>query len=440
MASFNKFTMQTLEQLVSGKLKGTKQLKLSCGLTSFPNEIFDLADSLEILDLSHNLLSELPENFSEFKKLKIAFFSDNNFVHFPKVLASCPSLTMIGFKSNKINYIPENAFPVHLQWLILTNNFIKEIPKSIGTCFRLQKVAFAGNQIEKLPIEMSNCKNLELLRISANQLTEFPEWLLSLPRLSWLAYSGNPFSKKTHVKDELPLISWEELSVKEVLGQGASGVISKAEWNSNSTKKEVAIKVFKGEVTSDGYPEDEMNACIAAGNHKNLVQVIGKIENNPEQKMGLVLVLIPPTFKNLASPPSFDTCTRDTFREGTTFSLNEIFKISKCIAEAAKHLHLKGIMHGDLYAHNTLFDTDANTIFGDFGAATMYNSEDKNSFFLERLDVRAFGCLMEDLLNQNFEATTSLKELLIHLKDSCIQEDILKRPSFEEILKSLNTL
>ena len=430
--------MQTLQQLLAGELKGNKTLKLSCELTEFPKEIFDLADTLEILDLSFNKLSQLPTNFSDFKKLKIAFFSDNNFTEFPKVLAQCASLTMIGFKSNKINHIPENAFPVDLQWLILTNNCITEIPKSIGKAHKLQKVAFAGNQIKALPVEMASCKNLELLRIAANQLTEFPQWLLSLPRLSWLAYAGNPFSKTEYIKDELPLIEWKDLTLKEILGQGASGVISKATWKTSSTQNEIAVKVFKGEVTSDGFPEEEMNACIAAGNHEHLVKLIGKITNHPEQKMGLVLELIPPSFKNLAGPPSFDTCTRDTFKEGTQFSSETILQISQSIADAAKHLHSKGIMHGDLYAHNTLFDDKANTIFGDFGAATIYDLNDKNASYFERLDIRAFGCLMEDLLNQNFEPKNSLMEALIQLKDSCMQEEILKRPSFEMICDRFN--
>ena len=432
--------MQTLQQLRSGELKGTQTLKLSCELTEFPKEIFELKDTLEILDLSFNKLSQLPNNFSDFKKLKIAFFSDNDFTVFPEVLSKCPSLTMIGFKSNKINHIPENAFPNDLQWLILTNNCIIEIPKSIGKCHKLQKVAFAGNQIKALPVEMANCKNLELLRIAANQLTEFPQWLLSLPRLSWLAYAGNPFSKIKPIKDELPLIDWNDLTLKEILGQGASGVISKAEWNYLSSKKEIAVKVFKGEVTSDGFPEDEMNACITAGNHHHLVKLIGKIKNHPEQKMGLVLELIPPSYKNVAGPPSFDTCTRDTFKVDTQFSSETIFKISHSIADAAKHLHSKGVMHGDLYAHNTLFDDHANTIFGDFGAATIYNQFGTNADLIERLDVRAFGCFMEDLLNLNFESINPLKDSLMQLKDSCMQEEIIKRPSFGMICNHFNQL
>lgn len=55
--------MQTIQQLRSGELKGSKTLKLSCELTEFPKEIFELKDTLEILDLSFNQLSELPKIF-----------------------------------------------------------------------------------------------------------------------------------------------------------------------------------------------------------------------------------------------------------------------------------------------------------------------------------------------------------------------------------------
>ena len=177
------------------------------------------------------------------------------------------------------------------------------------------------------------------------------------------------------------------------------------------------------------------------GNHNNLVTVIGKLKNHPEQKMGLVLELIPPSFKNLAGPPSFDTCTRDTFKEGTQFSSETILKISQSIADASKHLHSKGIMHGDLYAHNTLFDDKANTIFGDFGAATLYDLNDKNAAYKEKLDVRAFGCLMEDLLNCPAKDNDSviLRNLLTELKDKCMHEEILSRPNFSDIINYLNT-
>jgi len=50
----------TLEELKSEKLNGLKRLKLVEALKEFPVEIFSLADTLEILDLSENQLTELP--------------------------------------------------------------------------------------------------------------------------------------------------------------------------------------------------------------------------------------------------------------------------------------------------------------------------------------------------------------------------------------------
>ena len=67
--------MQTLEQLKTGQLVGIKQLKLAEGLTEFPMEILELADTLEVLDLSGNALSELPQELEKLTKLKIIFAS-----------------------------------------------------------------------------------------------------------------------------------------------------------------------------------------------------------------------------------------------------------------------------------------------------------------------------------------------------------------------------
>ncbi|HEY9762284.1 MAG TPA: hypothetical protein V6D07_07135, partial [Trichocoleus sp.] len=49
----------------SGYNAATKRLSLACGLTQFPLEILDLADSLEILDLSNNQLTSLPDEFGQ---------------------------------------------------------------------------------------------------------------------------------------------------------------------------------------------------------------------------------------------------------------------------------------------------------------------------------------------------------------------------------------
>lgn len=434
---------QTVAQLEAGELQGSTRLTIACGLTVFPEAIYTLADTLEILDLSNNQLSTLPDDFAKLRQLRILFLSNNQFTIFPKVLAQCPNLTMIGFKNNQLHHIAEDAIPVQTRWLILTDNNLTALPKSIGKCAQLEKFPVAGNQLTSLPEEMANCKNLALLRISANQLTALPEWLLAMPKLSWLAFSGNPFCKKIDDSLLLNAIDWQSLTVTHQLGEGASGIISKALWQtSNNEAKEVAVKVFKGAVTSDGYPEDEMHACILAGQHAHLVTVLGRLHHHPIQKQGLVLGLIPTNFYNLGLPPSFDTCTRDVFAPDTNFTTEQVLAIAKAIASVGAHLHSRGIMHGDMYAHNTLITAEHDTIFGDFGAASLYDTATTQAAQLERIEVRAFGYLLEDLLqntianNQLTNATTILQALL----SLCLQPFVLHRPSFADIVSVLGEI
>jgi len=75
--------MHTLEQLRSGALAGVTRLTMRCGLTEFPREIYTLADSLEILDLSGNALRALPDDLQRLHKLRIIFCSDNQFEELP---------------------------------------------------------------------------------------------------------------------------------------------------------------------------------------------------------------------------------------------------------------------------------------------------------------------------------------------------------------------
>lgn len=392
--------MHTLSQLASGELIGIKRLKLSEGLTSFPLQILSLADSLEILDLSDNQLTSLPEAFVELKKLKIIFASNNRFQVLPEVLGRCENLEMVGFKSNQINQVPANSLPAKLRWLILTDNCIATLPDSLGERPKLQKLALAGNMLHKLPLTLAQSNNLELVRISANKLTECPEQLLKLPKLAWFAFSGNPFSNSNLDIASVPTLPAASFTLHNILGQGASGVISKATWTKSqpSFPDEVAIKVFKGKVTSDGYPEDELQACLKTGDHKNLVRSLAQV--NEAGYLALIMSLIPDNFKNLGLPPCLKSCTRDTFPAGFTLSISQIDKIVLQMEDVFEHLHANQVCHGDLYAHNTLFDENANIIFGDFGAATMYHMlTTEQQKHIEKIERRALSCFIADLLS-----------------------------------------
>lgn len=448
--------MHTLEQLRAGELCGARHLKLSENLAVFPPEILSLKETLEVLDLTGNQLSALPDELARFGKLRIIFCSENRFTELPEVLGRCPALTMVGFKANRIATVPAKALPAGLRWLILTDNQIESLPDELGQCGALQKLMLAGNRLRELPASLANCRKLELLRIAANRIERFPEWLLSLPRLSWLAYSGNPFSEGAEARaiDDAHVapLAWETLALGELLGQGASGVIHRATRVGNPADEvtqasdrgdgsQVAVKLFKGAVTSDGLPRCEMAASLAAGTHPNLIKVIGKVADHPSGIPALVMELIDPAFANLAEPPSLDSCTRDVYPEVLHLSVPDALAMAHGIASVAGHLHRAGIMHGDLYGHNVLFargsDAPARALLGDFGAASLYDRCDRErAVGLERLEVRAFGCLLEELL-AHCDTQDSPLDGLHQLKAACLSELPADRPDFAYIERQL---
>ena len=106
--------MHSLEQLHRGELAGITRLDLACDLTEFPEAIFSLADSLEVLNLSGNQLSRLPDDLPRLHKLRVLFCSDNTFTEVPAVLGQCAQLEMVGFKANQIRHLPAAALPAKL--------------------------------------------------------------------------------------------------------------------------------------------------------------------------------------------------------------------------------------------------------------------------------------------------------------------------------------
>ncbi|TKK11629.1 protein kinase [Pseudomonas fluorescens] len=422
--------MNTLAQLKAGQLAGAMRLDLACGLTEFPREIFDLADSLEILNLTGNALSSLPDDLHRLTHLRVLFCSDNAFTELPQCLGQCAKLSMIGFKANQISQVPAAALPPLLRWLILTDNRISQLPDELGQRPLLQKLMLAGNQLTHLPPSLAQCQNLELIRIASNRLTHLPQWLLTLPSLTWLAYAGNPVEMAVQVSSDeaTPNIAWQELEMGEVLGEGASGIIRKALWKPRAVP--VAVKLYKGTITSDGSPLHEMQACIAAGLHPNLIKVEGRVVGHPDNQAALVMELIDPSYRNLAALPSLASCTRDIYAPDTRFSLDVALRMARGIASVAAHLHRHGITHGDLYGHNILWNTAGDCLLGDFGAASFHATADTlETRALQRIEVRAFGVLLGELL----ERAEASDERLQALQQRCCQPDVLARPGFEEI-------
>lgn len=398
----------TLNLLRAGRLQGATRLDLrGCGLTELPSEVLTLADTLEVLDVSANALTALPAGLARLTRLHTLFASNNRFTTLPAVLGQLPVLDTLGVKANQIAEVPAAALAPTLRWLILTDNRIHTLPETLTACTRLQKLMLAGNRLRQLPRGMGRLQRLELLRLSANAFERIeaalPDELLALPQLAWLAHAGNPFSAaREHSAQALAgarAIAWSELQLQSVLGEGASGHIHAASWQpDDGPAREVAVKLFKGAVTSDGLPQCEMAATLMAGSHLHLVGVLGVLTGHPQMAQGLVLPRLAAQWVPLASPPSMASCSRDVYRAGWQWPADQAQAMGQAAAQALQHLHHCGLQHGDLYAHNLLVDGQGGALLSDFGAASLLPLDDTaRAEALRALDRRALQILRDEL-------------------------------------------
>ncbi|MCJ2061972.1 leucine-rich repeat-containing serine/threonine-protein kinase [Methylobacterium sp. J-088] len=419
---------ETLAALRRGDLDGARELRLPDGLTEVPPEVFALADTLEVLDFGRGGLTDLPADLGRLRHLRVLFALGNPFERLPPVLGDCPALSQLGFRGCGIAEVPAEALPRDLRWLTLTDNRIETLPAALGERPRLQKLMLAGNRIATLPDSLSAADNLELIRLACNRLGALPPWLTRLPRLAWIAYAGNPAEPVTE-PTPATRVPWGELEVGALLGEGASGRVHRAVWRGQA----VALKLFKGAMTSDGLPAREMEACLAAGTHPALTGALGRLDGHPDGTEGLLLRLLPPDWRVLAGPPSLASCSRDVYAPDLKLDPERALRIARSVAEAAAHLHKRGLIHGDLYAHNTLWEAGTGAaVLSDFGAASALPDGPAGAA-LARIEARAMGILLGELLDRCDAPPAELRSL----EQSCTQPDPALRPALQEVVAAL---
>jgi len=82
-------------------------------------------------------------------------------------------------------------------------------------------------------------------------------------------------------------------------------------------------------------------------------------------------------------------------------------------------------------------------LLGDFGAASFLAPQDRQqAIALQRLEVRAFACLLEELLERCSAVADSrlTMEALVKLKTACMQELTSERPLFDAVEQVLMKL
>jgi serine/threonine protein kinase len=150
--------------------------------------------------------------------------------------------------------------------------------------------------------------------------------------------------------------------------------------------------------------------------------------------------LIDPDYGNLAGPPSLHSCTRDVYDPHKRFDAATALRIAYGVASAAAHLHAHGILHGDLYGHNILHCGRGRPLLGDFGAASFFDPDGPHAVGLQRLETRAFGCLLEELLERCDGLRPELAARLQAWTAACLDSDPAARPPLAYLARQLEQI
>ena len=406
--------------------EGARKLTVR-GATEFPQAAYELAEEIEVLDMSHNQLTHLPDDLARFSRMRVGFFSGNPLGEVPRVLADCEQLALVGLKSCGITAMKPNSLPTSIKGIILTDNKLTTLPPAMGSEYpSLKKLMLTGNQLQTLPESLSGHENLELMRVAANDMSSAPEWLKELPSLAWYSDAGNPIHG-THTIVSPQEYRADDIVFGELLGQSSKNQVYQATIDGQP----VAVKLFGEGITTDGLPEDDIQASLLAGSHSGLIGTLGVYRD--ECRTGLVMPLIPASYRVLASPPDFATLTRDVYMLDTTMSTMQSETVARNIAEALRHLHAQGVMHGDVYAHNILVDGDGRAVLGDFGAASLYDPVHRAEEWRQQLDVLGFGRLLEELARHTQGDAVRLQTISTY----CTKSSASERPTFAQLCEEL---
>jgi len=124
---------------------------------------------LEVITLSHNRLTFLPNDFPRTagKAIRYVDLSYNQLTTVPTALMQASDLRELNLSHNRLTTLPEKYELKKLRKLFLSFNELVSLPEQIGISVKLEKLRITSNQIRRLPYSI-----LKLWKNAGGQLEE----------------------------------------------------------------------------------------------------------------------------------------------------------------------------------------------------------------------------------------------------------------------------
>jgi len=164
-------------------------------LSVLPLEIFQLPE-LEMLNISHNRLTDLPTEFKggnsdswNCPKLKFLDVSHNELQSIPTALWKLSNLKQLIAHHNCVDKIPNTVPMTSLETINFSHNKLTDIPIFFTL---IKSVTVSDNELTSLPEEIWHSKVTVYLNTSSNCITE-----LNLPHIDDVFKRGESFTSQT---------------------------------------------------------------------------------------------------------------------------------------------------------------------------------------------------------------------------------------------------
>ncbi|CAG2233960.1 unnamed protein product [Mytilus edulis] len=179
--------------------QGYTELNLSKQLlTVVPQEVSQF-NRLEVLNLSHNALDDLPSSLARIRTLKFLLVANNLLTHLPETITNLTHLIMLDLTHNKLTSLPQNLGSLRvLQTLKLANNRFDQVPIPVCKLRSLKVLNCRGNNLQSLAPDFEALTNLRELNLSYNRFESIPTAIYSLSELRYLNLAGNQLKHVSH--------------------------------------------------------------------------------------------------------------------------------------------------------------------------------------------------------------------------------------------------
>ncbi|XP_067007214.2 leucine-rich repeat and calponin homology domain-containing protein isoform X2 [Anabrus simplex] len=155
-------------------------------IRSIPDTVVYL-QSLLYLDLSRNQLSVLPSSLCQLP-VEVLLVSNNRLSSLPEEMGRMKTLAELDVSCNEITYLPRQIGELPaLKSLNLRRNLLTELPIEV-TELHLERLVVSNNRISKLPVELRLMVSLVELDLTNNPLTSPPSYLCTRGRVHIFKY------------------------------------------------------------------------------------------------------------------------------------------------------------------------------------------------------------------------------------------------------------